>query len=56
MTVEEAAALLAQHNKWRRDIRMANMVEPKLLGQAIDTILQYYHEIQSIKKENEKHS
>jgi hypothetical protein len=41
MDIQEAVKLLEQHNKWRRgaDIKM---VDPKMLGEAIDLIVNKY--------------
>lgn len=42
MTIEEATQILKHHNKWRRDetgkLKLAN---PKLIGEAIDTVIQF---------------
>lgn len=42
MTIEEAAAILRKHNEWRRyDGPIGEgpqMTDPKILGEAIDTV------------------
>ena len=41
MKIQEALSLLEHHNKWRRgaDIKM---IDPKMLGEAIDLIVNKY--------------
>lgn len=44
MTPAEAAAILRQHNAWRRDRHEVNqyeMLPPKLIGEAIDVATRY---------------
>ena len=41
MTIEEAVALLKQHNKWRRGADIP-MTDARKLGTAIDVIVAYY--------------
>jgi hypothetical protein len=36
MTLKEAHDILKQHNKWRRGDENTDMVDPKVLGEAID--------------------
>ena len=42
MTVKEAIEILRKHNKWRRGDDSVPMTNPKLLGQAIDTIIVFF--------------
>ncbi len=57
MTPQEAAEIIKQHNAWRRCGGIIDMpYSSKIVGEAIDVILKYYHETQSIKKEHEEHS
>lgn len=45
MTPREAAAILRQHNEWRRwdamDPNMPTMLPPKLIGEAMDIAAKY---------------
>ena len=41
MTLQEAVAILENHNKWRRGDDTLEMAEPKYLGIAIDLITEY---------------
>jgi hypothetical protein len=63
MTVEDAADIIREHTQWRRDTGVVDMpfnidmpYSPVVVGEAIDVILKYYHEKQSIKKNHEEHS
>jgi len=56
MTPQEAAEIIRQHNAWRRGDVDVRPLHPKVIGEAIDVLLKYYHETQSIKKEHEEHS
>jgi hypothetical protein len=42
MTIEEAVALLKQHNKWRRGDNDIPMTDARKLGTAIDVIVAYH--------------
>lgn len=47
MKLKEAAEILERHNKWRRDNsipRKHEMANPKELGIAIDTVVQFIKE------------
>ena len=45
MTIEEAIGILEYHNKWRRsESDFFHMVEPKILGEAIDKVVSYFKE------------
>ena len=44
MTVEEAVYILKKHNEWRRETKYpskAEMISPKIVGIAIDTIVEH---------------
>jgi len=41
MTLKEAAAILKEHNIWRRGDGDLAMTEPVILGKAIDIIVDY---------------
>lgn len=63
MTPEEAAEIIRDHTQWRRDTGVVDMpfnidmpYAPVVVGEAIDVILKYYHETQSIKKHNAEQS
>jgi hypothetical protein len=63
MTPQEAAEIISDHTQWRKTNRIVDIpfsldmpYSPKVLGDAIDELLKYYQETQSIKKEHEKHS
>ena len=45
MKIKKAIQILSAHNKWRRGGK-GKMTEPKELGIAIDTILDYHLEIE----------
>ena len=45
MELKQAIKLLEEHNKWRRDNNVPSiyeMVSPKELGIAIDTVIKHY--------------
>lgn len=43
MNIEKAIKILELHNKWRRDTDgKYEMVEPKELGEAIDTVVKWF--------------
>lgn len=45
MTIKEAIIILELHNEWRRDNNVPSiykMVNPKELGIAIDTVVNYF--------------
>lgn len=47
MKLKEAAEILERHNKWRRDNSITHkheMADPKELGIAIDTVVQFIKE------------
>lgn len=44
MKIEEAIAILKQHNKWRRGADIL-MTDPKILGEAIDCVVDYFADI-----------
>jgi len=41
MTLKEATAILKKHNIWRRGDEDLAMTEPRILGEAIDIIVDY---------------
>lgn len=44
MRPDEAAAILRQHNRWRRDTSdepLIRMLDPKLVGEAIDVAVDF---------------
>ena len=41
MKIEEAIAILKQHNEWRRGADIP-MTDPKVIGEAIDCVVNYY--------------
>lgn len=41
MTIEEAIAILKTHNEWRRGADIP-MTDPKILGEAIDTVVEHF--------------
>jgi hypothetical protein len=43
MTIQEAVALLENHNKWRRGDDTLEMADPKELGIAIDLMVEYFN-------------
>lgn len=43
MTLQEAVAILENHNKWRRGDDTIKMAEPKELGIAIDLIVEHFN-------------
>ena len=45
MEIQEAIEILKTHNKWRRgDLNMEFMMDPKDIGLAIDTVVEYFEE------------
>ena len=44
MKIEEAISILEYHNKWRRS-EEAEMISPVLIGEAIDTVVDYFKKI-----------
>jgi hypothetical protein len=40
MKIEKAIEILKSHNKWRRGAEIG-LIEPALIGQAIDTLIKY---------------
>ena len=43
MKIQEAVALLENHNKWRRGDDTLEMADPKELGIAIDLMVEYFN-------------
>lgn len=43
MTIEEAIAILKHHNEWRRGADIP-MEEPKVIGEAIDTVVNHFRD------------
>lgn len=41
MKIEDAIAILKQHNEWRRGADIS-MTDPKILGEAIDTVIEHF--------------
>jgi hypothetical protein len=63
MTPQEAAEIIRDHTQWRKTNKIVDIpfaldmpYSPVVVGEAIDALLKYYHETQSIKKEHEEHS
>lgn len=47
MKIEEAIAILKQHNRWRRGAEIP-MTDPKILGEAIDCVVDYFADVSKI--------
>ena len=45
MTYAEAISILKAHNEWRRDNEgKYTMLDPKLIGEAIDVVVKHYED------------
>ena len=51
MELNEAIRLLEHHNKWRKGADIP-MIQPKVLSEVIDTIIDKYKESNDLKYEN----
>ena len=49
MTTEEAIKILKEYNEWRRGAEIP-MPEPKIIGEAIDTVIKFCEEQLKAKK------
>jgi hypothetical protein len=47
MTINQAKEILKSHNRWRRGDESVSMADPKDLGIAIDTVVEYLDNIQN---------
>ncbi len=54
MKTEEAIQILEQHNKWRRGEDDISMIEPSLLGEAIETVVSQLKQPSPIEEEKDR--
>lgn len=45
MTLEQCIATLKHHNQWRRGDEDLEMLEPKIIGEAIDTAIEFLEKL-----------
>ena len=51
MTIQETIKILKKHNEWRRGSEVLPMTDPILIGQAIDSAVDYLVEIEKGEKQ-----
>lgn len=48
----DAVHILRMHNRWRRGLEEIEMIDPQLLGECLDRVIEYFDQLMLLDKRN----